>query len=166
MRIKCGVDCTAPELHLGHAVNLWMMRYLQDLGHTVVFLLGDTTTRIGDPTGRSMTRPVLTPEEIDRNAAAFLKQVIIVLSEDPQVFEAGQVGRPQALFGSAVQDLQARVVLRQPVGQLARPVWRSVVQDEDVGVVNRLSQPVQDRGQTLDLVVRRAPAPAHVGGRS
>jgi len=87
LRIKFGVDCTAPELHLGHAVNLWMMRYLQDLGHTVVFLLGDTTTRIGDPTGRSTTRPVLTPEEIDRNAAAFLKQVTIVLSDDPQVFE-------------------------------------------------------------------------------
>ncbi|HEY3005363.1 MAG TPA: tyrosine--tRNA ligase, partial [Kribbellaceae bacterium] len=47
LRIKFGVDCTAPDLHLGHAVNLWMMRYLQDLGHTVVFLLGDVTTRIG-----------------------------------------------------------------------------------------------------------------------
>lgn len=87
LRIKFGVDCTAPELHLGHAVNLWMMRYLQDLGHTVVFLLGDTTTRIGDPTGRSTTRPVLTPEEIDRNARAFLDQVTLVLRDDPEVFE-------------------------------------------------------------------------------
>lgn len=87
LRIKFGVDCTAPDLHLGHAVNLWMMRYLQDLGHTVVFLLGDTTTRIGDPTGRSTTRPLLSPEDIDRNAEAFLEQVTIVLRQDPDVFE-------------------------------------------------------------------------------
>ncbi|MEV6285690.1 tyrosine--tRNA ligase [Kribbella sp. NPDC051770] len=87
LRIKYGVDCTAPDLHLGHAVNLWMMRGLQDLGHTVVFLLGDLTTRIGDPTGRSETRPVLTPEEIEVNAAAFLEQVSLVLRTDPAVFE-------------------------------------------------------------------------------
>ncbi|TWD82434.1 tyrosyl-tRNA synthetase [Kribbella amoyensis] len=87
LRIKYGVDCTAPELHLGHAVNLWMMRGLQDLGHKVVFLLGDLTTRIGDPTGRSETRPTLSPEEIEVNAAAFLDQVALVLRTDPAVFE-------------------------------------------------------------------------------
>lgn len=87
LRIKFGVDCTAPDLHLGHAVNLWMMRYLQDLGHVVVFLLGDVTTRIGDPTGRSTTRPALGEAEIQRNAEAFLKQVTIVLREDPEVLE-------------------------------------------------------------------------------
>ncbi|MFD7705765.1 tyrosine--tRNA ligase [Streptomyces sp. NPDC059785] len=83
LRIKYGVDCTAPDLHLGHAVNLWMMRHLQDLGHTVVFLLGDATTAIGDPSGRSATRPRLAPEEIDRNAAAFLEQASLVLDTDP-----------------------------------------------------------------------------------
>ncbi|WP_371407851.1 tyrosine--tRNA ligase [Kribbella sp. NBC_00662] len=87
LRIKYGVDCTAPDLHLGHAVNLWMMRQLQDLGHRVVFLLGDLTTRVGDPTGRSETRPVLTPAEIDANAASFLEQVSLVLRTDPEVFE-------------------------------------------------------------------------------
>ncbi|QNE21237.1 tyrosine--tRNA ligase [Kribbella qitaiheensis] len=87
LRIKYGVDCTAPFLHLGHAVNLWMMRQLQDLGHQVVFLLGDLTTRIGDPTGRSETRPVLTPAEIDANAAAFTEQVGLVLRTSPDVFE-------------------------------------------------------------------------------
>ncbi|WP_432947296.1 tyrosine--tRNA ligase [Kribbella sp. CA-253562] len=87
LRIKYGVDCTAPDLHLGHAVNLWMMRALQDLGHTVVFLLGDLTTRIGDPTGRSETRPMLSPEEIEVNATAFLEQVSLVLRTDPEVFE-------------------------------------------------------------------------------
>ncbi|WBQ03587.1 tyrosine--tRNA ligase [Kribbella sp. CA-293567] len=97
LRIKYGVDCTAPDLHLGHAVNLWMMRQLQDLGHQVVFLLGDLTTRIGDPTGRSETRPVLTPAEIDRNAASFLDQVSLVLRTDPEVFE---VRRNSEWFGS------------------------------------------------------------------
>jgi tyrosyl-tRNA synthetase len=87
LRVKFGVDCTAPDLHIGHAVNLWMMRYLQDLGHTVVFLLGDVTTRIGDPTGRSQTRPVLPPEEIDANAARFLDQVSVVLRTDADVLE-------------------------------------------------------------------------------
>lgn len=87
LRVKFGVDCTAPDLHLGHAVNLWMMRYLQDLGHTVLFLLGDTTTRIGDPTGRSSTRPALSPAQIDANAASFLAQVGSVLRTDEGALE-------------------------------------------------------------------------------
>ncbi|MDQ4504313.1 tyrosine--tRNA ligase [Sinomonas sp. ASV322] len=87
LRIKYGVDCTAPDLHLGHAVNLWLMRHLQDHGHRVLFLLGDLTTRVGDPTGKSQTRPVLSPEEIEANAAAFLGQVGLVLNTNPSVFE-------------------------------------------------------------------------------
>lgn len=87
LRLKYGVDLTAPHLHIGHAVNLWMYRYLQDLGHKVVFLLGDFTTQIGDPTGRSKTRPVLAQEEIEKNAQAFLEQVTVVLRSDPEVFE-------------------------------------------------------------------------------
>ncbi|WP_130177561.1 tyrosine--tRNA ligase [Cryobacterium sp. SO1] len=87
LRIKYGVDCTAPDLHLGHAVNLWMMRHLQEHGHRVVFLLGDTTTQIGDPTGKSETRPVLSRDEIDRNALAFIEQVGLVLRTEPALFE-------------------------------------------------------------------------------
>lgn len=87
LRIKYGVDCTAPDLHLGHAVNLWMMRHLQEHGHRVVFLLGDTTTQIGDPTGKSETRPVLSRNEIDRNAVAFIEQVGLVLHTEPDLFE-------------------------------------------------------------------------------
>ncbi len=87
LRIKYGVDCTAPDLHLGHAVNLWLMRYLQDRGHRVVFLLGDVTTRIGDPTDRSETRPVLSHEEIERNATAYLDQVTTVLRTDDDLLE-------------------------------------------------------------------------------
>lgn len=87
MRIKYGVDVTAPFLHIGHAVNLWMMRTLQEHGHIVVFLVGDFTTRIGDPTGRSAARVVPQREEIDRNAEEFIRQVGQVLLTDPEVFE-------------------------------------------------------------------------------
>src|SRR5581483_5533690 len=65
LRIKYGVDVTAPHLHIGHAVNMWMMREMQDMGHKVQFLIGDFTTRIGDPTGRNKLRPVISQEEIE-----------------------------------------------------------------------------------------------------
>jgi len=87
LRIKYGVDATAPFLHIGHAVNLWMMRYMQEHGHIVVFLLGDFTTRIGDPTGKSQARKVISREEIEANAQAFVEQVGSVLLTDPAVFE-------------------------------------------------------------------------------
>jgi tyrosyl-tRNA synthetase len=118
LRIKYGVDCTAPDLHLGHAVNLWMMRQLQDLGHRVVFLLGDLTTRVGDPTGRSETRPVLTPSQIDANAASFLEQVSLVLRTDPDVFEVRRNsewydGMPVAeLLSLLAQVTQAQLMSR------------------------------------------------------
>ncbi len=87
LRIKYGVDVTAPFLHIGHAVNLWMMRHLQDCGHKVIFLIGDFTTRIGDPTGKSHARKIIPPEQIEANARAFLEQVHMVLRPDPAVFE-------------------------------------------------------------------------------
>lgn len=82
LRIKYGIDVTAPFLHTGHAVNLWMMRQMQDMGHRVIFLIGDFTTRIGDPTGRDLLRPVLPEEEITRNAEAFIEQARMVLRFD------------------------------------------------------------------------------------
>jgi tyrosyl-tRNA synthetase len=88
LRIKYGIDVTAPYLHTGHAVNLWMMRQMQDMGHKVLFLIGDFTTRIGDPTGRDLLRPVLPKEEIERNAAAFIEQASMVLRfDDPHLLE-------------------------------------------------------------------------------
>jgi len=88
LRIKYGVDVTAPHLHIGHAVNMWMMRLLQDLGHKVLFLIGDATTRIGDPTGRNALRPVIPAEEIEANAQAFLAQAGMVLRcDDPNLYE-------------------------------------------------------------------------------
>src|SRR5215472_5443567 len=88
LRIKYGVDVTAPHLHIGHAVNMWMMRRLQDRGHKVLFLIGDATTRIGDPTGRNALRPVIPAEEIEANAQAFLAQASMVLRcDDPNLYE-------------------------------------------------------------------------------
>jgi tyrosyl-tRNA synthetase len=88
LRIKYGVDVTAPYLHTGHAVNLWMMRQMQDMGHRVIFLIGDFTTRIGDPTGNDLLRPILPLEEITRNAEAFIEQAKMVLRfDDPNLLE-------------------------------------------------------------------------------
>jgi tyrosyl-tRNA synthetase len=87
LRIKYGVDVTAPFLHIGHAVNLWLMRQLQEQGHVVVFLIGDFTTRIGDPTGESQVRPIIPPETIEANAQEFIRQVSAVLRTEPEVFE-------------------------------------------------------------------------------
>jgi len=87
LRIKYGVDVTAPFLHIGHAVNLWAMREMQRAGHKVVLLIGDFTTRIGDPTGRAATRPVIPAEQIDRDAEAFIEQAGRVLLTDPGVLE-------------------------------------------------------------------------------
>ena len=82
LRIKLGLDPTAPDLHLGHTVVLNKMRQLQDLGHTVIFLVGDFTSMIGDPSGRNTTRPPLTREQIEANAQTYYAQASLVL--DPQ----------------------------------------------------------------------------------
>jgi tyrosyl-tRNA synthetase len=79
LRIKLGLDPTAPDLHLGHTVVLNKMRQLQDLGHRVIFLIGDFTASIGDPSGRNTTRPPLTREEIEANARTYFKQASLVL---------------------------------------------------------------------------------------
>ncbi|MGA2695617.1 MAG: tyrosine--tRNA ligase [Terriglobales bacterium] len=85
LRVKAGFDPTAPDLHLGHTVLLRKLKHFQDLGHTVIFLIGDFTGMIGDPTGRSVTRPPLTPEEIMRNAKTYMAQVYKIL--DPHKTE-------------------------------------------------------------------------------
>jgi len=82
LRVKAGFDPTAPDLHLGHTVLLRKLKHFQDLGHTVIFLIGDFTGMIGDPTGRSATRPPLTPEELKRNAGTYMEQVYKILSRE------------------------------------------------------------------------------------
>src|SRR6187455_2067802 len=85
--VKVGFDPTAPDLHLGHTVLLRKMKHFQDLGHRVVFVVGDFTARIGDPTGRSKTRPPLTTADIDRNAETYKAQVFKVLDRDKTIVE-------------------------------------------------------------------------------
>jgi tyrosyl-tRNA synthetase len=82
LRIKLGLDPTAPDIHIGHTVVLNKMRQLQDLGHTVIFLIGDFTSMIGDPSGRNTTRPPLTREQIEANANTYYRQASLVL--DPE----------------------------------------------------------------------------------
>ena len=84
LRVKAGFDPTAPDLHLGHTVLLRKLKHFQDLGHTVTFLIGDFTGMIGDPTGRSATRPPLSPEEIMRNAKTYMAQVYKILAAPPK----------------------------------------------------------------------------------
>ena len=82
LRLKMGFDPSAPDLHLGHAVGLRKLRQLQDMGHKVVVIVGDWTAQIGDPSGQSATRPMLTSEEVDRNAETYLGQFFKVVDRD------------------------------------------------------------------------------------
>jgi tyrosyl-tRNA synthetase len=82
LRVKLGIDPTAPDIHLGFTVVLQKLREFQDLGHTVVLIVGDYTARVGDPSGRSATRPVLEPEQIDANARTFQEQALRVLDSE------------------------------------------------------------------------------------
>lgn len=115
-RIKFGMDPTAPDLHLGHAVILQRLRAFQDAGHTVCLIVGDFTARVGDPSGRSKTRPMLTHDEIARNAATFCEQAFVFL--DPTRTEVLHNSKwldaltPQQMLGllagASVQQLLAR----------------------------------------------------------
>jgi tyrosyl-tRNA synthetase len=87
LRVKLGLDPTAADIHLGHTVVLQKLREFQDLGHTVVLIVGDFTARVGDPSGRSSTRPVLSGEEIDANAKTYQEQAFRVLRDDPDLYE-------------------------------------------------------------------------------
>jgi tyrosyl-tRNA synthetase len=82
LRIKLGIDPTAPDIHLGFVVVLKKLREFQDLGHTAVLVIGDYTARVGDPSGRSKTRPILSPEEIEENTKTYLEQAYLVIDRD------------------------------------------------------------------------------------
>jgi tyrosyl-tRNA synthetase len=82
LRVKLGVDPTAPDLHLGHTVVLRKLKHFQDLGHTAIFLIGDFTAMVGDPTGQSETRPPLTREQVEANAKTYLEQVYKILNRE------------------------------------------------------------------------------------
>jgi tyrosyl-tRNA synthetase len=87
LRVKLGIDVTSPDIHLGRGIPLQRMRAFQDEGHKALFIVGDYTTRIGDPSGRSSERPILSDEEIDANAQRYLDQAKVILRDDPELLE-------------------------------------------------------------------------------
>jgi len=112
LRVKLGIDPTAPDIHLGHTVVLRKLREFQDLGHTVVLIIGDYTARVGDPSGRSATRPVLSGAEIDANAVTFQRQAFKVLDADRT-----EVRRNGEWLDMAMEDL-FRLTRHATVAQL------------------------------------------------
>ena len=110
--VKVGFDPSAPDLHLGHTVVIRKMRHFQQLGHTVVFLIGDFTGLIGDPTGKKSTRPQLTEEQIKANAATYQRQIYKLLDPDATVidFNSRWLG---ALSSADWIRLAARVTVAQ-----------------------------------------------------
>jgi len=110
LRIKLGLDPTAPDIHIGHTVVLNKMRQMQDLGHTVIFLIGDFTSMIGDPSGRNATRPPLTRAQIEANAQTYYRQASLVL--DPQKTEVRYNSEwSDALGARGMIELAARYTL-------------------------------------------------------
>ena len=101
LRVKLGIDPTAPDIHLGFVVVLRKLREFQDLGHTAVLVVGDYTARVGDPSGRSKTRPVLSPEEIEHNTRTYLEQAYLVL--DPERTEVRR--NSEWLAGLSLADI-------------------------------------------------------------
>ncbi|MEM6484103.1 MAG: tyrosine--tRNA ligase [Pseudomonadota bacterium] len=140
LRIKYGVDVTAPFLHIGHAVNLWCMRQMQDLGHKVVFLIGDFTTRIGDPTGKSKTRPVIPLEEIEQNAKHFIEQVSTILRTESAVFE---IRRNSEWYGDMGLDFFLGLLSQVTHGRLIqRDMFQARIKSENEIYVHELLYPV------------------------
>src|SRR4051794_10427567 len=113
LRVKLGLDPTAKDLHFGHTVVLQKLREFQDLGHTVVLIIGDYTARVGDPSGRSATRPVLSSEEIDEHAQTYLDQATKVLAADERL----EVRRNSEWLDMPMEDL-FRLVRTVTVAQL------------------------------------------------
>src|SRR3954447_18375330 len=113
LRVKLGIDPTAPDIHLGHVVVLQKLREFQDAGHDVVLIVGDYTARVGDPSGRSSERPVLSPEEIDRNAETFRRQAFTVL--DPE--------RTELRMNGEWLDMRAEGVFSPGRGATGAPVF-------------------------------------------
>jgi tyrosyl-tRNA synthetase len=116
LRVKLGIDPTAPDIHLGHTVVLEKLREFQDLGHTVVLIIGDYTARVGDPSGRSAMRPILSGEEIDRNAKTYQRQAFKIL--DPERTEVRRNGewldmRAEDLFRLARHSTVAQLLARE-----------------------------------------------------
>src|SRR6266403_2478945 len=114
LRIKFGVDPTSPDIHIGHAVPMHKLRALQDLGHTIIFLIGDYTTKIGDPSGKSKTRPMLTDEQIAVNVKTYLDQVGLILDTKKVEVRYNSEWLSKLSFGDLIQ-LASNVSVAQTI---------------------------------------------------
>ena len=126
LRVKLGVDPTAPDIHLGHAVVLGKLREFQDAGHTAVLIIGDWTARVGDPSGRSSTRPMLSADEIEANAETYQAQAFKIL--DP---ERTEVRRNGEWFADMGLEPLFRLAASTTVNQLLRRRDFAERMDED-----------------------------------
>lgn len=149
LRIKLGVDPTAPDLHLGHSVNLAKLRQFQDLGHQAVLLIGDFTAMVGDPSGRSSTRPILTYDEVMANAETYKTQAFKILDRD----------RTQIIFNGSwfskmtfmeIIKLNSRITLQQT---LQREDFRERMENSRPVFLHELQYPIM---QGWDSVMTRA----------
>src|ERR1700721_4556176 len=134
LRVKAGFDPTAPDLHLGHTVLLRKLKHFQDLGHTVIFLIGDFTGMIGDPTGRSATRPPLTRAQIEQNAETYKAQVFKILDPQKTIIDFNR-----RWFGQFSADDFVRLMAQYTVSQiLEREDFHQRFQAEKPIAVNEL----------------------------
>src|SRR3990170_1574080 len=113
LRLKMGFDPSKPDLHIGHAVGLRKLRQLQELGHTVVLIVGDWTAQIGDPSGQSRTRPMLTPEEVNANAETYLRQFFKIVDR-----QRTEIRWQSEWFGSFTLADVVRLAARFTVSQM------------------------------------------------
>ncbi|HUD67474.1 MAG TPA: tyrosine--tRNA ligase [Candidatus Sulfotelmatobacter sp.] len=138
LRVKLGMDPTAPDLHLGHTVVLRKLKHFQDLGHTVIFLIGDFTGMIGDPTGRSATRPPLSPEQIAQNAETYKAQVFKILDPQKTVIDFNR-----RWMGAFTSDDFVRLMAKHTVSQLLeREDFHKRFQEEKPISVHELLYPL------------------------
>ena len=138
LRVKLGMDPTAPDLHLGHTVVLRKLKHFQDLGHTVIFLIGDFTGMIGDPTGRSVTRPPLSREQIEQNAETYKAQVFKILDPKKTVIDFNR-----RWMGQFTSDDFVRLMAKYTVSQLLeREDFHKRFQEEKPISVHELLYPL------------------------
>ncbi len=138
LRVKLGMDPTAPDLHLGHTVVLRKLKHFQDLGHTAIFLIGDFTGMIGDPTGRSVTRPPLTREQIEENAETYKAQVFKILDPQKTVIDFNR-----RWMGAFTADDFVRLMAKYTVSQLLeREDFHKRFQEEKPISVHELLYPL------------------------
>lgn len=149
LRIKMGVDPTSPDIHLGHAVGLRKLKQFQDLGHHIVLIIGDFTAMIGDPSGRSTTRPPLTYEQVMANAATYTEQAFLVLDRSKTEVVYNGDWFKQMPFMEVIR-LNARVTLQQ---MLQREDFKTRVQDGTEVRLHEIQYPIM---QGWDSVVVRA----------